>query len=105
MSIGVVLILVLMVCSVIGGAGHGITIALEWKNDRKKLRAPKEPELPREVEKWDTTAFEEWDKDLIKGLSDERVDQMFEGKPGKPGLSPGERTKIRRLRNVSGGKL
>ena len=101
MSIGVILILVLMVCSVLGGAGHGITIALEWKNNRKKLPAPKEPEpgLPIEFEKWDTAAFKEWDMDLIKGLSDERVDQMFEGEPGQPGLSPGERTKIRRLRN------
>ena len=100
MSIGVVLILVLMVCSVIGGASQGITVALEWHGDRKKLRAVKEePEPPIEIEKWDTAAFKEWDMDLIKGLSDERVDQMFEGEPGQPGLSPGERTKIRRLRN------
>ena len=94
------MILVILVCGVIRGESKGSIVALEWHGDQKKLRAVKEkPDSLIEIEKCDTAAFKEWDMDLIKGLSDERVDQMFEGEPGQPGLSPGERTKIRRLRN------
>ena len=96
MSIGVVLIMMLLIVAIGAGGGHGVSIALEWKNDRKKLRAAEEqkPELPIEFEKWDTAALKEWDTELIKGLSNDRVEEVFEN------MSPGERTKIRRLRNA-----